>query len=207
MNLPNKITLGRIILSIIILIIMMFPFHDVGYDFPTYLVAGRVTVNLKYIICGILFMIASFTDFLDGNIARKRNIVTDLGKVMDAIADKILVNVLETSIDGATDAIINVTGGKNLSLFEVEDAVEVVRASANTDINIIFGAVVNENLEDEVIVTVIATGFEEEADTKTPNYIDDEFEEKEEDQVPSKPMSIIDEEYDIPPFLRDRDNF
>ena len=43
MNLPNKITLGRIILSIIILIIMMFPFHDVGYDFPTYLVAGRVT--------------------------------------------------------------------------------------------------------------------------------------------------------------------
>ena len=94
MNLPNKITLGRIILSIIILIIMMFPFHDVGYDFPTYLVAGRVTVNLKYIICGILFMIASFTDFLDGNIARKRNIVTDLGKVMDAIADKILVNGL-----------------------------------------------------------------------------------------------------------------
>ena len=78
MNLPNKITLGRIILSIIILIIMMFPFHDVGYDFPTYLVAGRVTVNLKYIICGILFMIASFTDFLDGNIARKRNIVTVL---------------------------------------------------------------------------------------------------------------------------------
>ena len=92
MNLPNKITLGRIILSIIILIIMMFPFHDVGYDFPTYLVAGRVTVNLKYIICGILFMIASFTDFLDGKIARTKNLVTDYGKFLDAIADKVLVN-------------------------------------------------------------------------------------------------------------------
>ena len=94
MNLPNKITLGRIILSIIILIIMMFPFHDVGYDFPTYLVAGRVTVNLKYIICGIIFLVASLTDFLDGHLARKHNLVTDLGKVMDAIADKILVNAI-----------------------------------------------------------------------------------------------------------------
>ncbi len=110
MNLPNKITLGRIILSIIILIIMMFPFHDVGYDFPTYLVAGRVTVNLKYIICGVLFMIASFTDFLDGNIARKRNIVTDLGKVMDAIADKILVNgiLIILACDGVLPVVVPV---------------------------------------------------------------------------------------------------
>ena len=115
--------------------------------------------------------------------------------------------LLETSIDGATDAIINVTGGRSLTLFEAEDAAEVVRASANTDINIIFGAVINENLNDEVIVTVIATGFEENEDVSTPNYIDEEVEDRVEDQVPSKPMSIIDEEYDIPPFLRDRDNF
>lgn len=110
MNLPNKITLGRIILSIIILIIMMFPFHDVGYDFPTYLVAGKITVSLKYIICGVLFMIASFTDFLDGNIARKRNIVTDLGKVMDAIADKILVNgiLIILSCDGVLPVVVPV---------------------------------------------------------------------------------------------------
>lgn len=110
MNLPNKITLGRIILSIIILIIMMFPFHDVGYDFPTYLVAGKVTVSLKYIICGVLFMIASFTDFLDGNIARKRNIVTDLGKVMDAIADKILVNgiLIILACDGVLPVVVPV---------------------------------------------------------------------------------------------------
>ena len=69
--------------------------------------------------------------------------------------------LLETSISGATDAIINVTGGANLTLFEVEEAAEVIRASANTDINTIFGAVINENLNDEIIVTVIATGFEE----------------------------------------------
>ena len=75
--------------------------------------------------------------------------------------------LLETSISGATDAIINVTGGNNLTLFEVEEAAEVIRSSANTDINTIFGAVINENLNDEIIVTVIATGFE---DNKEPLY-------------------------------------
>ena len=92
MNLPNKITLGRIFLSILIIIIMMFPFYEMGIDETKYLVMGRVTISLKYIICGILFIIASLTDLLDGNIARKNNQVTDFGKVMDAIADKILVN-------------------------------------------------------------------------------------------------------------------
>src|SRR5574344_3030682 len=76
--------------------------------------------------------------------------------------------LLETSIAGATDAIINVTGGANLTLFEVEEAAEVIRSSANTDINTIFGAVINENLNDDIIVTVIATGFEEE--TSDPLY-------------------------------------
>lgn len=92
MNLPNKITMGRIVLSIIILILMVFPFYNVGVEFPKYLIAGKATLDLKYIICGVLFIIASVTDFLDGNIARKRNLVTDFGKAMDAIADKILVN-------------------------------------------------------------------------------------------------------------------
>ena len=76
--------------------------------------------------------------------------------------------LLETSIDGATDAIINVTGGSNLTLFEVEEAAETIRKSANTDINTIFGAVINENLNDEIIVTVIATGFEDEEEE--PSY-------------------------------------
>ena len=70
--------------------------------------------------------------------------------------------LLENSIDGATDAIINVTGGNNLTLFEVEEAAEVIRGSAKTEMNTIFGAVINENLNDEIIVTVIATGFDDE---------------------------------------------
>ena len=90
MNLPNKITLWRIFLSILIIIIMLFPFYEMGIQETKYLVMGKVTISLKYIICGILFIIASVTDFLDGNLARKNNQVTDFGKVMDAIADNIL---------------------------------------------------------------------------------------------------------------------
>ena len=82
------------------------------------------------------------------------------GRATEAARQAVSSPLLETSMSGATDAIINVTGGANLTLFEVEEAVEVIRTSANTDINTIFGAVINENLNDELIVTVIATGFE-----------------------------------------------
>ena len=92
MNLPNKITVSRIILSVILLIMMVFPFYQIGFEWPTYIVAGRVEISLKYIICAVIFIIASVTDSLDGYLARKNNMVTDFGKVMDAIADKILVN-------------------------------------------------------------------------------------------------------------------
>lgn len=85
------------------------------------------------------------------------------GRATEAALQAVSSPLLETSISGATDAIINVTGGSNLTLFEVEEAAEVIRQSANTDINTIFGAVINENLNDELIVTVIATGFEETA--------------------------------------------
>ena len=81
-------------------------------------------------------------------------------RAVEAAKQAVSSPLLEISIHGATDAIINVTGGSNLTLFEVEQAAEVVRAAANTDINTIFGAVINENLSDEVIVTVIATGFD-----------------------------------------------
>ena len=98
--------------------------------------------------------------------------------------------LLETSMNGATDAIINVTGGSSLTLFEVEEAVEVIRAASNTDINTIFGAVINEQLNDEIIVTVIATGFEGEADPLY-NYEEEiKVEETDHDEV------------DIPTFLR-----
>ncbi len=94
MNLPNKLTLGRIITAIIILVMLMIPWYNLGITFPTFTIAGKIVVDLKYIIAGILFVLAALTDFLDGHIARSRNLVTDFGKVMDAIADKVLVNGL-----------------------------------------------------------------------------------------------------------------
>lgn len=93
MNLPNKITIIRIILSVLILVIMMIPWYSLGIEWPEYSV-GNITVNIKYIVVGILFLIASLSDFIDGYLARKNNQVTDFGKVADAIADKILVNGL-----------------------------------------------------------------------------------------------------------------
>lgn len=91
-------------------------------------------------------------------------------RATDAAEHAVSSPLLETSIEGATDAIINVTGGPSLTLFEVEEAAEVVRKSANTDINTIFGAIISENLTDEIIVTVIATGFEEENEPLYSQY-------------------------------------
>ena len=111
----------------------------------------------------------------------------------DAAKQAVSSPLLETSINGATDAIINVTGGSSLTLFEVEEAAEVIRTAAKTDINTIFGAVINENLNDEVIVTVIATGFDDIPQADTP--------------AQGRPKLEEESDFDIPPFLRERDNF
>ena len=92
MNLPNKITISRLVLSVIVLILLIIPLNKIGLDLGTIKVTSTLRVDVKYLICGILFLIASVTDFVDGHIARKYNMVTDYGKVMDAIADKVLVN-------------------------------------------------------------------------------------------------------------------
>lgn len=91
MNLPNRITLARIIMTIVIIILCLFPFYSLGINFPKFTVSG-IILDLKYLIAGVLFIIASVTDFIDGKIARSRNLVTDTGKMLDAIADKVLVN-------------------------------------------------------------------------------------------------------------------
>ncbi len=93
MNLANKITVSRIILSILILILLMVPWEAMNIYFPIY-VFKSIIIDLKFVIAGILFLIASLSDTLDGYIARKNNMVTDFGKVVDAIADKLLVNGL-----------------------------------------------------------------------------------------------------------------
>ena len=109
--------------------------------------------------------------------------------------------LLETSISGATDAIINVTGGENLTLFEVEEAAEVIRTSANTDINTIFGAVINENLNDEIIVTVIATGFE---DNSEPLYHSYNRREPLKEPIKDTDTDSSDDDSLIPSFIRKR---
>lgn len=91
MNTPTKLTFLRIILTIVMIIILIFPFYLVGFNFPQYEVGG-IYIRLEYIVAGIVFIVASLTDFLDGYLARKNNQVTDLGKMLDAIADKALVN-------------------------------------------------------------------------------------------------------------------
>ncbi|GFN24069.1 MAG: cell division protein FtsZ [Thermoanaerobacteraceae bacterium] len=102
-----------------------------------------------------------------------KTIMTDAGSALMGIgratgekraveAAKMAVSspLLETSIEGARGILLNITGGPNLGLFEVNEAAEIIAASADPDANIIFGAVIDENLKDEIRVTVIATGFE-----------------------------------------------
>ncbi|SDC35303.1 cell division protein FtsZ [Shouchella lonarensis] len=75
--------------------------------------------------------------------------------------------LLETSVDGAQGVLMNITGGTNLSLYEVHEAAEIVSEACDAEVNMIFGSVINENLKDEIIVTVIATGFEDSGEQKS----------------------------------------
>ncbi|KMK96593.1 cell division protein FtsZ [Rossellomorea marisflavi] len=70
--------------------------------------------------------------------------------------------LLETSIDGAQGVLMNITGGTSLSLYEVQEAADIVASASDQEVNMIFGSVINEELKDDIIVTVIATGFNEE---------------------------------------------
>lgn len=90
-NLPTKLTFLRLILSLIVIIILIFPFYRIGIEFPTFLYKN-ILIDLKNIIAGVLFIGASITDYFDGKLARKYKQVTDFGKFIDAIADKVLVN-------------------------------------------------------------------------------------------------------------------
>lgn len=92
MNLPNKLTMARIYLSLIIIVILLFPFDALGIEVYKLFINESIVVDIRYPIAGVIFGIASLTDFFDGRIARKRNLVTDFGKMIDSIADKVLVN-------------------------------------------------------------------------------------------------------------------
>lgn len=88
MNTPNKITITRFILTIILIAIMVFPYNSCNINIP-YL--GNTGFNVIDLVGCIIFIVASITDFVDGHLARKNNLVTDFGKFMDPLADKLLV--------------------------------------------------------------------------------------------------------------------
>lgn len=88
MNLPNKLTTMRMGLVVVLVALLLFPYSLAGIDVPN--IFGQV--NLVYFLAMIIFLVASITDFLDGHIARKHNLITNYGKFMDPIADKLLVN-------------------------------------------------------------------------------------------------------------------
>ncbi len=108
MNVPTKLTVLRIILAIVVCIILLFPFEAVGIALPT--IRNGIDFDVRYLAAGIIFVIASITDFLDGYLARKNNQVTDLGKMLDAIADKVLTNpvLIIFAVDGAFSPIVPV---------------------------------------------------------------------------------------------------
>jgi cell division protein FtsZ len=125
--------------------------------------------------------------------------------------------LLETSIDGAQGVLMNITGGTNLSLYEVQEAADIVASAADQEVNMIFGSVINENLKDEIIVTVIATGFNENVASQprpsrvgigtipkvTPVPKREKREEVTQDYAALRSAQVEDP-LDIPAFLRNR---
>ncbi|GAE29158.1 cell division protein FtsZ [Alkalihalobacillus hemicellulosilyticus] len=147
-------------------------------------------------------------------------IATGESRASEAAKKAISSPLLETSVDGAQGVLMNITGGSNLSLYEVHEAAEIVSAASDPEVNMIFGSVINENLKDEIVVTVIATGFEENdqpASTRTlsqkPLKNNTVKQTKEEgvseprgtQQAKSEPTEATDT-LDIPTFLRNRRN-
>jgi cell division protein FtsZ len=88
-------------------------------------------------------------------------VATGENRATEAAKKAICSPLLETSIDGARGVLMNITGGMNLSLYEVNEAADIVASSSDPEVNMIFGAVISEELNDEIVVTVIATGFDE----------------------------------------------
>lgn len=121
-------------------------------------------------------------------------------RATEAAKQAIKSPLLETSIEGAKSVLLNITGGEDLGILEVNEAADLIRASVDKDANIIFGAGVDETLGDEIKITVIATGFDIKPMTKGVNNketIDDENE--------VAASFNEEEELDIPIFLRRRD--
>ncbi|SHE38381.1 cell division protein FtsZ [Caldanaerobius fijiensis DSM 17918] len=124
-------------------------------------------------------------------------------RAKEAAKQAIQSPLLETSIEGAKGVLLNITGGPNLSLFEVNEAAEFIYEAADPDANIIFGAVIDENLQDEIKITVIATGFEKKGTTETVAKKTENLQGTASKQNVHVDVESIDlDRLDIPAFLR-----
>ena len=115
--------------------------------------------------------------------------------------------LLEASVEGATGILLNITGGSDVGLFEVNEAAEVVTGAADQNANVIFGAVIDENLAGKIRVTVIATGFDaklrrERREREPTSEPSDAEREREREREPSEGFQVPSEPLDVPPFLR-----
>ena len=96
-------------------------------------------------------------------------------RAIEAARKSIHSKLLEVTIDGATDAIVNISSGTDITLFETEQAIQEIRNATDRDLNIIYGTTVNPDLDDEIIVTVIATGYELKAKDTTIESLEREI--------------------------------
>jgi cell division protein FtsZ len=121
----------------------------------------------------------------------------------DAAKAAISSPLLEESVDGATGILLNITGGKDLGLFEVNDAAEIIQNAADPNANIIFGAVIDESMSDEVRVTVIGTGFDHRPgrSARRDRAGRPDRNPRIDDRQRSS-LEISDDDIDVPPFLR-----
>jgi cell division protein FtsZ len=141
-------------------------------------------------------------------------------RAVDAAQMAISSQLLDVTIDGARGILFNVTGGTDLSLFEVNEAAEIIRQTAHPEVNIIFGAVIDENMDDEVHITVVATGFDTTASGSSTRRrpaaavqapAPERQSAPQQTRQPSRPQIEMqipqfsgNDELDIPPFLRRR---
>jgi len=130
-------------------------------------------------------------------------------RAAEAAKSAISSPLLEESVEGATGILLNITGGRDLGLFEVNEAAEIIHSAADSNANIIFGAVIDEGMGDEIRVTLIATGFDKRPDGGgVSGYGRAERGRGPIDRGPRiddrqrSSLEIRDDEIDIPPFLR-----
>jgi cell division protein FtsZ len=123
-------------------------------------------------------------------------------KAEEAAKQAISSPLLETSIEGAKGVLLNITGGPDLGLQEVNLAAELIQNSADPEANIIFGAVIDENLKDEMLITVIATGFDKSPVLKRPNKLLDATQVGEAAKAAAATQQDDDDGLDIPVFLK-----